>query len=133
MKAFEQIPSVPESGIVIRPEGDIVRLFFDIEPASPVDSMEDEETSHPDDLCQCYNVDVPVPISYGAIVAAIVNDKYSSDDVQALSANYIEAKEPDSLIDEEKREEYLTEYSIFQGWRRRAKEVSSAVLESLSE
>lgn len=131
MKTLEQLASIPESGIVIRQEGAVLRLFFGIEPAEPMPSPEGEETAQPEGLCECYNVDVRAPFTYGSIVAAIVNDKYSADDVQALSANCIEAKNPDSPLSDGKRAEYEAEWAEFQQWRAKAKGIASAVIESM--
>ncbi len=135
MKTLEQIPMIPESGIIIRQEGAVLRSFFDIKKApDPQISDESEEViSQPEDLCECYNVDVNAPITYGTIIAAIVNDKYSADDVQALSANYIEAKDSDSELDEEKRAEYIEEWSEFQNWRTTAKSIASTVMTMLKD
>lgn len=131
MKALEQLQNVPENGIVIRQEGAIVRLFFDIEPAPEIPSLDGEEAAFPEDLYQCYNVDVAAPANYGNIIAAIVNDKYSADDVQALTANYFEAKDPESDLTDEKRAEYINEWNDFQAWRAKAKEIATYVVNQL--
>lgn len=135
MKTLEQIPVIPESGILIRQEGAVLRVFYDISKAPAPDVADDSEETPapPEDLCECYNIDVDAPIEYGSIVAAIVNDKYSADDVQALSANYIDAKDPDSTILREKREEYLAEWSEYQAWRTSAKEIASTVISMLKD
>lgn len=135
MISYNEFPIVPESGIICKEEGSILRVYFDIKPHEPVVSENQpagmqEESGAP--IYVCENVDAGGR-TYGDIVSAIVNDRYSADDVQALQANYIEAKDPESTIPDEKREEYLTEYSDFQAWRKRAKEVASAVVELLSE
>lgn len=135
MISYNEFSIVPESGIIYKEEGAILRVYFDINPHVPVVSEnepehEQDESASP--IYVCENVDVEGR-TYGDIVSAIVNDRYSADDVQALQANYIEAKDTESTIPDEKREEYLTEYSDFQAWRKRAKEVASAVVELLSE
>ena len=127
MKALEQFPNVPDNGIVIRQEGGVVRLFFDIEPAPEMPTMEGETPCGPGDLYECYNVDVPVPADYGTIVAAIVNDKYSADDTQALISNFTEARVEESDMPAAKREEYIAEWSEFQAWRAKAKEIARTV------
>ncbi len=134
MLSYNEFPIVPESGIICKEEGSILRVYFDINPHVPVVSenepagMQDESAAP---VYVCENVDVEGR-TYGDIVSAIVNDRYSADDVQALQANYIEAKDPESIIPDEKREEYLTEYADFQLWRKHAKEIASAVVELLS-
>lgn len=135
MKTLEQIPVIPESGIIIRQEGAVLRVFFNIKeaPAPQIADEAGEAPAQPEDLCECYNVDVDAPINYGTIVAAIVNDKYSADDVQALSANFIDAKDAGSAIGENKREEYIAEWSEYQAWRKSAKEIASTVISMLKD
>lgn len=135
MISYNEFPIVPESGIICKEEGSVLRVYFDIKPHVPVVSENEPERMQDESAAPiyvCENVDAEGR-TYGDIVSAIVNDRYTADDVQALQANYIEAKDPESTISEEKREEYLTEYSNFQAWRKRAKEVASAVVELLSE
>ncbi|MCM1075932.1 MAG: hypothetical protein NC548_52650 [Lachnospiraceae bacterium] len=135
MKTLEQIEMIPQNGIIVRQEGAVLRVFFDIAKAPTPESPKDGEEVHtqPDDLCECYNVDVQAPITYGSIVAAIVNDKYSSDDVQALQANYLEAKDSKSSLDSDKRKEYLAEWSDFQAWRTTAKEIATSVVSMINK
>ena len=74
---------------------------------------------------------MPAPITYGSIVSAIVNDRYSADDVQALSANFIDAKDTRSSVEEDKREEYVNEWSEYQSWRTTAKGIATTVITML--
>lgn len=134
MTSYNEFAVVPENGIICFEEGSLLRVYFDINPhqsvvdeSAPV-GLQGENNPN---LYVCENVDVEGR-TYGEIVSAIVNDRYSADDVQALQSNYIEAKDPDSEITDEKREEYLTEYSDFQAWRKRAKEVASEVITIIS-
>lgn len=132
MKTLEQIQKIPESGILLRAEGAVLRVFFNITKVQPTTVKEDgEESGDPEDLCECYNVDVNAPFNYGNIIAAIVNDRYSADDVQALQANYIDAKDKESKISSEKREEYISEWNEFHSWRAKAKVISAKVIELL--
>lgn len=133
MKTLEQIQEIPESGILLRAEGAVLRVFFNISKAKPMATGEDgEESGEPEDLCECYNVDVNAPFNYGNIIAAIVNDKYSSDDVQALQANYIDAMDEKSKTASDKREEYISEWNDFQSWRATAKEIAAKVISMLN-
>lgn len=132
MKTIEQLRCIPESGIVIRQEGGVVRLFFDITPAQAV-ALEGEESCAPDDLYECYNVDVKAPVNYGSVIAAIVNDRYTADDAQALISNFTEAKDENSGIEQTKREEYISEWTEFQQWRAKAKEIAAFVTQGLKK
>lgn len=134
MISYNEFAVVPESGIICLEEGAILRVYFDIKPHVPVVSENEPETLQETDtapLFVCEVVDVEGR-TYADVVSAIVNDRYSADDVQALQANFIEAKDPESLLEDEKREEYLTEYTDFQSLRKHAKEIASAVVELLS-
>lgn len=135
MVSYNEFTVVPESGIICFKEGTIIRVYFDIEPYQPTaeeNAPEGMQWENNPNLYVCQNVDV-LGRTYGDIVSAIVNDRYSADEVQALQANFIEAKDPESQLTDEKREEYLTEYSTFQAWRKKAKEIANTVLEILSE
>lgn len=140
MRTIEQFYSMPYENIIIRKEGAIIRVFFDINEVtqkSPDDKAKSKEVEESDEqqvmkLYECYTVDVKGR-TYADIVAAIVNDKYSSDDVQALQSNYIEAKDAGSELTEAKRGEYLAEWASFQDWRKQAKEVAAEVVEMINE
>ncbi|MDE5872140.1 MAG: hypothetical protein K2H22_09390, partial [Muribaculaceae bacterium] len=100
MTSYNEFAVIPENGIICVEEGPILRVYFDIKPHVPVVSENDptgilDESAAP--IYECENVDVDGR-TYGEIVSAIVNDRYSADDVQALQANYIEAKDSDSEI-----------------------------------
>ena len=120
MKANYQLATVPQSGVRVTIEGTLTRLLFDITPATPVD----EDAPQADDLYNCESVDVNGR-GYGDIVAAIVNDRYNSDSVQALLANKSLADDSESDISAEKRAEYLEEFATFQAWRAKAKQIAT--------
>jgi len=123
MKTNLQTSGIPEGGVLVICEGLLTRLFFDFEAETvPQDGTAQDGTAQ-DMLYGCENVDVRSR-SYGAIVSAIVNDRYGSDAVQAVLSNYEEARDADSGLAEEKRAEYLSEYAAFQSWRTHAKEVA---------
>lgn len=133
MKSFNEFSTVPGNGILFIEEGQLLRVYFDIEPYSaPMSENEPEEISRSttDNQYECEVVDVQGR-TYSDIVSAIVNDRYSADDVQALQSNFIEAKDSGNILDENKREEYLSEYSAFQAWRKKAKEVATHIVEKL--
>lgn len=123
------MPSLPQNGVQVTLEGPLVRLLFDFTPATPV--LEDGEEA-PDDLFDCESVDT-TDRSYGGIVSAIINDRYSQDRVQAILANYQNAIDPESTIDVDKRAEYLQEYHEFQDYREHAKTVARLAVAKIEE
>lgn len=132
MKSYNEFASVPDNGIIVVEEGSLIRVYFDVTPLSHQPSpIDGDGYVAPDNQYVCENVDVHGR-EYGDIVSAIVNDHYSSDEVQAINANYIEAKDADSEITDEKRAEYLSEYTAFQAWRKKAKTIASCVIELLN-
>lgn len=66
------------------------------------------------------------PITYGNIISAIVDAKYSHDDVTAITLNYLLVLHNEA--DEDKNEEYMNEYNLLQNWRKKAKEIAKEVL-----
>lgn len=122
MRTTYQLDNIPENGVKITLEGPLVRILFDFDKVSQTN----EEGPHADDLYYCESVDVNGR-GYGNIVSAIVNDRYSSDDNQALIANYDLAKDQSSAISDEKRQEYIQEYIAYQSWRVHAKEIAKIV------
>lgn len=123
------MPSLPQNGVQVTLEGPLVRLLFDFTPATPV--IEDGEEA-PDDLFDCESVDT-TDRSYGGIVSAIINDRYSPDSVQAILANCQNAIDPESSLDAEKRAEYLQEYHDFQDYREHAKTVARLAVAKIEE
>ncbi len=67
------------------------------------------------------------PLLYENIIAAIVDAKYSNDDVTAVTLNYLLAIH--DKTDEEKKKEYVNEYETLQAWRKKAKIIAKDVLE----
>lgn len=139
MKCNYQFSSIPESGVIVLTEGALLRLFFDIVESPKAPAMGDAEDA--DGVAEesetqtydCIQVDVASGRTYADIVSAIINDRYSNDDVQAILANYTEARNDDSGFSEEKTEEYMAEYSEYQQWRKHAKEVAAIVLEQINQ
>jgi len=116
--------SLPECGVMVVKEGTTTRLFFDFQ------KKVSEEEGGADDLYYCESVDVQ-GTGYGDIVSAIVNDRYSADDIQAIVSNHIMAIDANSDVTEEKREEYLREEQSFREWRKHSKEIARIVIEVL--
>lgn len=128
MRTTYQLTTVPASGIICIRESVILRVMFDIEQREPVTI---DGHTEGEDLYDLTIVDVP-GTSYGEIVSAIINDRYSSDQVQALTANRALALDSDSGISDEKRQEYLDEYLAYQAYRSHAKEVASLAIIELN-
>lgn len=127
MKANYQISELPQSGVKTTIEGNLLRLLFDFKKA---EVKTDDETEAPTDIYDCESVDVSGR-TYGEIVSAIINDRYSTDSVQAIMANYEDAKDESSHIPDEKREEYIYEYNLYQNYRKHAKEVAKIAVEQI--
>lgn len=72
-------------------------------------------------------VEIGNNLSYENIIAAIVEAKYSNDDVTAITLNYLLAVHNE--VDENKQEEYINEYRTLQAWRQKAKGIAKEVLE----
>ena len=125
MKAKFQIETLPENGVVVIVEGQLLRLFFDFTKSEKTEEREEVE-----DMYDCESVDVNGR-TYGDIVSAIMNDRYSADDVQAIMANYTEALDGESSIPEEKRQEYKEEYATYQQCRKHAKEIAKKVVDTI--
>ena len=120
----------PSDNVMTTQEGNLLRVYFDFHK----EEVKDNEGNVVNDPVQfsCQQVDVVGRHGYGDIVSAIVNDKYSPDQIQAVMFNYELAKDDDSLISDEKREEYLSEYQALQEYRAHAKEIASlAVIDAL--
>ena len=141
MKCNYEFPSIPESGVIAYIEGEIVRIFFNITPAAiapPMDGAEEDENgdNQPSSVqtYDCEQVDVIGGRDYADIVSAIVNERYSPDDVQAIFANYTEVNNTSPLVKiaVEKQDEYLNEYSAFQEWRRLAKKVAEETIKIIA-
>lgn len=125
MKAYSDFinGNVPE-GVQVTMEGSLVRLFFDY--AKNEINVEGEKREQ----LVCENVNTSGR-TYEELVSAIVIDHYSADRREAIFANYEEAKDETSELTEEKRAEYLGEYSEFQAWRKHAKEIANEALAKL--
>jgi hypothetical protein len=123
MKALGQFDTLPESGVLASREGKSLIMLFDFVKVEPSD---DEQQSTPENFYSLESVIMDGPTDYGKIVSAIINDKYSADDVQAIIANYEEARSAEEPS--EKEQEYLAEYAEYQEWRKHAKEIAKIVI-----
>ena len=127
MKTVYQVQALPSDGVAITLEGTLLRVLFDFEK---VEAQEGDDIHMPkaDDLYYCESIDVNGR-GYGDIISAIVNDRYPTDEKDAIMANYELVK--DDLCPEEKKSEYIAEYQALQNWRTRAKEIAKIIISKL--
>ena len=127
MKTVYQVQALPSDGVAITLEGTLLRVLFDFEK---VEAQEGDDIHMPkaDDLYYCESIDVNGR-GYGDIISAIVNDRYPTDEKDAIMANYELVK--DDLCPEEKKAEYIAEYQALQNWRTRAKEIAKIIISKL--
>lgn len=118
MKVNQVLENVPSNGIIVREEGDIVRVFFDIEKQK-AETSKDGEVIVPDGMCTMENVDVFGTRTYDGIVNAIVCDHYPADKMQAIINNH--------LLESESKE-HQAEFAEMQAWRAKAKSVAKVVV-----
>ena len=118
MKVNQVLENVPSNGIIVREEGDIVRVFFDIQKQK-AETSKDGEVIVPDGMCTMENVDVFGTRTYDGIVNAIVCDHYPADKMQAIINNH--------LLESESKE-HQAEFAEMQAWRVKAKRVAKEVV-----
>lgn len=118
MKVNQVLENVPSNGIIVREEGDIVRVFFDIQKQK-AETSKDGEVIVPDGMCTMENVDVSGTRTYDGIVNAIVCDHYPADKMQAIINNH--------LLESESKE-HEAEFAEMQAWRAKAKSVAKEVV-----
>lgn len=129
MKNFTNLKNgVPQGGINVIIEAGLLRIFFDYEKDETVREDIEGNAVANDNAYKCELVEVQAPHTYPRIVSAIVDDRYSASDVTAIIANHALAADEKSDITEEKRAEYLQDYTTFQELRSHAKEVAKNVL-----
>lgn len=118
MKVFQVLDVLPKNGIIVREEGDIIRVFFDIEKMA-AETSKSGEVIVPDGMYTMENVDVCGARTYGGITDAIVCDHYPADKMQAIINNH--------LLESESKE-HQAEFAEMQAWRVKAKSVAKEVL-----
>lgn len=118
MKVFQVLDVLQKNGIIVREEGDIIRVFFDIEKMAD-ETSKDGEVIIPDGMCSMENVDVRGTRTYDGIVNAIVCDHYPADKMQAIINNH--------LLESESKE-HQAEFAEMQAWRVKAKSVAKEVV-----
>ena len=68
-------------------------------------------------------------LNYNDLVAAIIQSRYTSSDIEAIMLNNMAAIGNTETHTTEKRSEYIGEYMELQAWRAHAKEVAHEVCE----
>ena len=66
-------------------------------------------------------------ISYEDVISAIIHSRYSDSEITAIVMNNMQANDINSEISQEKRKEYISEYTELQSWRKHAKEIASSL------
>lgn len=138
MKVFMTLPAgAPEEGIKVVVEGNLLRLYFDYKKVEAATASTDGSTvkngNSEDTSYSAENIDIEGGMrDYAAITAAIVNDKYDLNDVQAILANKALADDAKSAITDDKRKEYLDEYTNYQAYRAKAKDTAAKAVEMLA-
>lgn len=67
-----------------------------------------------------------LPFDYPELLTAIIKRKYSADQVEAITANYLNIQT--QQVPEDKAAEYISEYNAYQEWRKRAKEIAKEII-----
>lgn len=120
MKTYMSRKAHPEQGIEIVREGEVTRVYFDFEDRENTIAMGDD-TPVTEEITTAEVVDVVGLAGYGQIASAIINDRYTNDQMQAVIANWLNLS---AIDDETKRSEYIAEYDAMQQWRKHAKDVA---------
>ena len=103
--------TIPESKIEIRDEGNYTALYINIEDAGSIKDSTNKQ----------YSADyylVKNPVTYNSIISAIIRDKYSADDVEAI------------VLNNSSTDDYAQEYKDLQAHRTFAKTTAKTVIES---
>ena len=66
-------------------------------------------------------------ISYANVISAIIQSRYSDSEITSIVMNNMQANDINSEISQEKRKEYISEYTELQLWRKHAKEIASSL------
>jgi len=105
----------------------LYQVLFDTEEVNQLEN--DEESSSGQSLIKQYkSLFVQVKsLDYATIVSAIIESRYSNDEVYAIMLNHMESLDLTSSITDEKRADYLSEYAELQAWRKHAKEIASSL------
>ena len=130
MKSYGTLVGELPTGIEFVVEGALLRIYFDFERRVAVQKAGSEDVVVEDQYV-CENVDVEGEHDYDSIVSAIIMERYDANKRDAIFANLEMARDMASELDEGKRAEYLKEYTDYQSYRIKAKEIAKEVLAKL--
>ena len=130
MKSYGTLVGELPTGVEFVLEGALLRIYFDFERRETVQRTGTGDMVVEDQYV-CENVDVEGEHDYDSIVSAIIMDRYDADKRDAIFANLEMARDTTSVLDEDKRAEYLKEYTDYQSYRIKAKETAKEVLAKL--
>ena len=130
MKSYGTLIGELPTGVETVVEGALLRIYFDFARKDAVRSAGSEDVVVEDQYV-CENVDVEGEHDYDNIVSAIIMDRYDANKRDAIFANLEMARDTTSVLDEDKRAEYLKEYTDYQSYRIKAKEIAKEVLAKL--
>lgn len=102
---------IPSNGVEVINDGADMLIRYDIAEADTEEGQPKQYTAN--------EVRVKRSASYGDIVSAIIDDKYSNDEMQAIINNH--------LLDA--TSEHEAEFADMQSWRSHAKEVAHKVID----
>ena len=134
MKSYGTLVGELPTGIEFVVEGALLRIYFDFERREAVQKAGSEDVVVEDQYV-CENVDVEGEHDYDSIVSAIIMERSEAISRAisklAIFANLEMARDMASELDEGKRAEYLKEYTDYQSYRIKAKEIAKEVLAKL--
>lgn len=130
---FNLVGELPEAGVKVVQEANLLRIFFDYEKQVVAESSNSEMGEVSDNAYTAENIDIYDSRNYDNIVSAIVESRYPTDKMDAVRLNYELTKDNDSSLTKAKSSEYIEEYKAMQQWRVHAKEIAAKVVEILSE
>lgn len=105
---------------LVAEEGNVIRINYEVEEVEETfDPMHEDEESTTRTVYKAYVTRLERPATYERIVSAIVNDGYSTDEMQAIINNH--------LLDSG-NEDTEAEFQTMQEWRTLAKTVAREVV-----
>lgn len=137
MKIQCTLAELPKDNVTVLVEGDYLQVAYDFARIEQP-SEEEEGTLHEtvENSCMGEYIEIYGGVrSYDAIVSAIIEDRYPADKMDAVRLNFELAQNGSATsieVDEEKCDEYLSEYKAMQEWRIHAKEIASKAVELIN-